>query len=348
MSQPIKEPMKGVKPEDQALALLADKNMITQIGAALPKHFAPDRMIRIAMTELRKTPKLRLCDPFSFLGAIMQCAQLGLEPGSGLGHAYLIPYGKECTMITGYKGHVELMRRSGQVTTIFSELVRKGDLFKYGVKNGGPYLDWEPGSGEAGFLTRIFNRKDQANELTHVFATGTFKSGGMQYAVMDMSEVDAIRDVVLKKAFKPEMSPWNNFYGEMAKKTAIRRLAKLMPQSPEYVRIQELDDAADAGRQFRMTLQPLIEAGIVDPNYDPEPEKQAPIETPADKAKAASTRAEIIAEFDAAWNAAKAKGLKLGDALKMLGVEVDKIRSGPLDEIETATDILTEWTKGKA
>lgn len=61
--------------------LLADPKIKAQMALALPKHMTADRLARIATTEIRKVPKLASCDQASFLGAIMQCAQLGLEPG---------------------------------------------------------------------------------------------------------------------------------------------------------------------------------------------------------------------------------------------------------------------------
>ncbi len=59
--------------------LLADPKIKAQMALALPKHMTADRLARIATTEIRKVPKLASCDQASFLGAIMQCAQLGLE-----------------------------------------------------------------------------------------------------------------------------------------------------------------------------------------------------------------------------------------------------------------------------
>ena len=68
------------------------ESMKTEIARCLPKHITADRMTRVALTEVRKNPKLGLCDQASFLGAIMQCSQMGLEPGGVLGHAYLLPF----------------------------------------------------------------------------------------------------------------------------------------------------------------------------------------------------------------------------------------------------------------
>ena len=81
-----------------------------QLALAVPKHLSPDRMARIAATELRKTPALLNTTPASFLGAVMQSAQLGLEPGSALGQAYLVPYGNQCQLILGYRGMIDLAR----------------------------------------------------------------------------------------------------------------------------------------------------------------------------------------------------------------------------------------------
>jgi recombination protein RecT len=331
MNSPAKVP-----PKKDAIALLQDKTMITQIARALPRHFAPDRMLRIAMTELRKNPKLQKCDPFSFIAAVIQCAQLGLEPGSGLGHAYLVPYGPECTMISGYKGLAELARRSGEVKTLFADLVMPGDKFYFGVKNSVPILDWEPTAEDR-----------DAKHATHGFATAVFKSGEAQPTMMTRAQIDAIGSVSLKKAYNPAQSPWTLHYGEMAKKTVVRRLAKLLPQSPEFVRIQELDDAADSGTQLRMLLEPLVEAGVVDENYDIEPEKQAPLATPKEQDAKKDERAEAVNAFKQKWTEAKAAGLSLGDGAKMLGMQADKVSEQPTAEIWTAVDILADWLKGR-
>src|SRR5689334_6268402 len=84
-----------------------------EIARALPKHLNADRMTRIALTSFRRTPKLGECNPLSVFAAVIQAAQLGLEPDT-LGRSYLIPYGKECQFVPGWKGLVDLMNRSGQ------------------------------------------------------------------------------------------------------------------------------------------------------------------------------------------------------------------------------------------
>src|SRR5512145_661767 len=85
-----------------------------QLEMAAPKHLTPDKLLRAALTSLSTTPKLLDCNPRSFLGAVIQCAQLGLEPGV-LGMAYLVPFGKEVTLIPGYRGMLALARSSREI-----------------------------------------------------------------------------------------------------------------------------------------------------------------------------------------------------------------------------------------
>ena len=126
------------------------KNYESEIKAALPKHITPERMTRIIMTEVRKTPKLAECDRSSFFGAMIQCVQLGLEPGTGLGHAYLLPYGREVQLIVGYQGMIDLAERSGRVTVDAHVIYEKDDFdYSLGLK---PHLNHKPyfGTGDAG------------------------------------------------------------------------------------------------------------------------------------------------------------------------------------------------------
>ena len=126
------------KPKTKAPAIIQhvlSDQFKKQLALAIPKHLNADRLARIAATELRKTPALLNTTEASFMGAVMQSAQLGLEPGSALGQAYLVPYGKECQLILGYRGMIDLARRSGQVLSLNAYAVREGDDFKEALQN---------------------------------------------------------------------------------------------------------------------------------------------------------------------------------------------------------------------
>jgi recombination protein RecT len=218
-----------------------------QIQMALPRHMSVDRLIRVALTSVQRTPKLLDCDPKSLLGAIVQSAQLGLEPDGVLGHAYLVPYGKEVQLIPGYKGLVMLARRSGEVSSVDTRVVREGDSFRYqfGLE---PKLEHVPadGAGDEG-------------EITHAYAVIRLKDGGYQFDVMTRRQIDAVR----KRSRAGTSGPWVTDYPEMAKKTVLRRALKLAPMSVEAQQAVALDEMADAG--VSQALEHVVDIAHVEP-----------------------------------------------------------------------------------
>lgn len=224
-----------------------------QLALAVPKHLNADRMARIAATEVRKNKALLNTEPTSFLGSVMQAAQLGLEPGSALGQAYLVPYGNQCQLIIGYKGMIDLARRSGQVLSLNAYAVREGDDFNFqlGLK---PDIHHVP-SLEA----------DRINKpITYVYAVATLKGGGYQFEVMSRAEVEAV------KAKAKSKNIWNSYFEEMAKKTVIRRLFKYLPVSIEALEITNADAKREAGEKVEPDDVINIEAVSVEDFEDGE------------------------------------------------------------------------------
>ena len=207
-----------------------------QIAMALPKHMTPERMMRVCNTAIQKTPALLDCEPRSLMGAIIQSSQLGLEPDGVLGHAYLIPFNNrktgriECQSIAGNKGLIELSRRSGQISTVYAHAVHANDEFRYTLGLD-PTLIHKPTSGEPG-------------DLIAVYAVCHLRDGGKQFEVLQRREIDAIRS----QSKASNSGPWVTHYDEMAKKTALRRLCKLLPTSPELARAAALDELAEASQ----------------------------------------------------------------------------------------------------
>lgn len=221
------------KPKDLA-HLMSSPAVQAQIKAALPRHMTPERMARIATTEMRKIPKLAECNPMSFLGAVIQCSQLGLEPGGSLGHVYLIPFGKEVQVIVGYRGMIDLARRSGQIISIDARAVYEGDQFECCLGLDAR-LDHTPDWNNP-------NRADPA-KLRFVYSVAKLKDGGIQFDVMSKVEVDAIR----KRSKSSGSGPWVTDYAAMALKTVVRRLFKYLPVSIELQHAVGIDEMADAG-----------------------------------------------------------------------------------------------------
>lgn len=248
-NQPAKVNVSPLQAKQNTLISILNKAK-DQIEAALPKHLNPDRMLRIAMTEVRKNPKLAQCDPLSFLGAVIQSAQVGLEIGSGLDQCYIIPYGNEVQFQLGYKGMIELSRRSGEVSHVNAFNVGEGDEFEYGfdLAQGGEQLIWK--------ADKNGDVRDQTN-TTHTVAHAKFKDGEITFDVMTNAEVEKVRSMG-----KAKNSPaWKDSWGEMAKKTAIKRLWKKLPKSAEVARAIELDNQAEIGKAQDLKVI-ATEAGI--------------------------------------------------------------------------------------
>lgn len=239
--------------------------MRPEIARALPKHLTTDRLLRVALTSITKTPELLECSPQSLASAILQAAQLGLEPDGVLGYAYLVPYKNTATLIPGYKGLLDLARRSGRIHTIEARVVHAKDDFRYafGLK---PVLHHKP------------HQQEDTGDLIAAYAIATIKDSGPQWDVMWRREIEAIR----KRSRAGTSGPWVTDYEEMAKKTVLRRLCKMLPASVELQRAVALDERAESGL-------PTVELEVL-----PDAPTVAPLEALADelKAKQAATVGE--------------------------------------------------------
>lgn len=204
------------KPREGGLAGLL-QSMGPEIARALPRHVTPDRMARVCLTALRVNPKLADCTPASFMGSIMACAQLGLEPNSPLGHAYLIPYKTTCQLILGYQGMIDLALRSGRVTSIKASIVREGDTFEV----------------EHGLNEKLIHRPcgDDDAPMTHVYAVARVKDGDPIFTVLSRAAVEKRRKRGASGKGIP--TPWDTDYESMALKCAVRALWKWLPKSAE-------------------------------------------------------------------------------------------------------------------
>ncbi|EAW1164300.1 recombination protein RecT [Salmonella enterica] len=213
-----------VNNDGDLIKFINQPSMKEQLAAALPRHMTADRMIRIATTEIRKIPELGKCNTMSFVSAIVQCSQLGLEPGGALGHAYLLPFGKNVQLIIGYRGMIDLARRSGQIASLSARVVREGDEFSF----------------EFGLEEKLLHRPGENEDapITHVYAVARLKDGGTQFEVMTRKQIELVR----AQSKAGQTGPWVNHWEEMAKKTAIRRLFKYLPVSIEIQRAVSMDE----------------------------------------------------------------------------------------------------------
>lgn len=206
-----------------------------EIKRALPSVLTPERFTRMALSALNNTPQLRECSQMSFIAALLNAAQLGLEPNTPLGQAFLIPYKNkgvvECQFQLGYKGLISLAFRAGQIKMIQAQVVREQDLFdfEYGLN---PKLIHRPANGSP----------EQRGEITYIYGVYTLVSGGCGFEVSSKVEMDAFA-AKYSKAFGSQYSPWSTSYEEMAKKTIIKRALKYAPVSAEFQRALSTDES---------------------------------------------------------------------------------------------------------
>jgi recombination protein RecT len=231
--------------------VLNSDGMKKQMAAALPRNITPERLARVALSAVQRVPKLLECDSKSFLGAIMACAALGLEPDGLLGQAYLVPFGGKCTLIPGYQGLMKLARQSGEIASIDAHPVRYGDTFEY-CYGADPSIRHVPA--ERPFDPATGWSKDWApGAITHFYSVAKMRDGSVAFVVMPTWEVDEIRDnsqgYKAAKQYDRD-SPWDTDYDRMGCKTAIRRLCKYLPASVEDNRLHRaiaIDERADRG-----------------------------------------------------------------------------------------------------
>jgi recombination protein RecT len=206
------------------------KSMEGEIKKALPSVLTPERFTRMVLSALSTNPKLGTCTPNSFLAAMMAAAQLGLEPNTPLGQAYLLPYNNKGNMEVqfqlGYKGLIDLAYRSGEVEIVQAHIVYANDTFEYQYGLD-PKLVHIPADSDRG-------------DPVKVYAMFRTKSGGSGFDVMSMDDVRA-HAAKYSKAYGTGFSPWKTNFEEMAKKTVLKKVLKYAPLKSDFVRAASQD-----------------------------------------------------------------------------------------------------------
>jgi recombination protein RecT len=194
----------------------------------------------------------------------VQCSQLGLEPNTPLGHAYLIPFEKkkkqgndwvvdkvETQIVIGYKGLIDLARRSGQVISISAHAVHANDHFDYAF----------------GLDERLEHRPARSNRgpVTDFYAVAKLVGGGHAFDVMSAEEVNEIRNASQNYKFARDKSKtvWGQHYEEMGRKTVLRRLFKYLPVSIELASASALDEIGAVGKS--QALDTVLDGDYITP-----------------------------------------------------------------------------------
>lgn len=255
VQRPQRQDFQPIEEAKSINSLLQRPDIRARMAQILPRHLSPDRMLRVCALAIHKTPKLLECDPVTLLGALMACGSFGLEPNTPLGHAYLIPFerrgnvnGKwqtisvDVQLIIGYRGYIDLARRSGSLVSIHADVVYEGDEFSF-----------EYGSNT--HLRHVPKGDREGRRAVWAYAHAQL-TDGQAFEVLPYERVLKIRDssqgwITAKRHGKEAETPWGRFEHEMASKTMIRRLAKYLPmaiENPTLAQAVTVDGMSEAGR----------------------------------------------------------------------------------------------------
>ncbi|MHB1601204.1 MAG: recombinase RecT [bacterium] len=210
-----------------------------EIAKMLNDALAPDKLFMVAMTHVRKNPILAQCDRDSFVSALVESVQLGLDLNPALGYAYLVPKRKDGKWYVefqpGYRGLIEIANRSGKVDDIYAQIVYENEEFKieYGLR---PTLKHIPKS------------PADRGGMVGAYAVARLKNGIERFEYLWKDEIDKKkkkRDSL--KGDKPQYSPWSTSEEEMVKKTAVRRLGKWVSLSSQLVKASVMDEYRENG-----------------------------------------------------------------------------------------------------
>jgi len=260
-------------------------NNIQAIQSVLPHHMPKEKMLRTAYQVIVLNPKLaRDCDQLSLLNAVLEASALGLEIGGPLAQAHLVPFKGKVKLIPDYKGLIELAYRSPKVTAFTARPVYANDKFEYwyGLK--------------ADLIHTPF-RKGSRGQLLAAYAIVKFSGGGIDFEVVEYEDAMAAKES--SPAKKSNDSPWNKPADEwtMWVKTAVKRLLKRVPKSPDLQRALSLENSTDEDQ----SLNHIINADFKNmddlPPGEPKTELPPPEKEPEPpKEEAKEVRAEFTSE----------------------------------------------------
>jgi recombination protein RecT len=222
-----------------ALASLRDRHLSVanqleasraRLRAIIPMASGLDasRAIAVTLDALSRQPDLLDCEPRSIVRSVLHAAELGLELGSPLGEAFLVPFKKAATMMIGYRGFLRLILGAPRVTMAKGVLVYESDEFD--VDEGANVLHHKRAKGTI----------KQRGDVTFAYSRVYYIDGSSQFEIMDRVELDRIKTDALKH--KRGFSPWQSHQEEMMKKCPLRRQAKWLNLSPLARRGVERDD----------------------------------------------------------------------------------------------------------
>ena len=280
-------------------------NMINKykadIAQALPSVITPERFTRIATNAVANNPKMIQAvteSPRTFIGALMTCAQLGIEPNTPLGQGYLLPFNNynkltkkkemQTTFQIGYQGVIDLCYRSGEVTMIQAHEVYEKDFFEY-------ELGLDPK------LKHIPYRGIDHGDVIYFYAMFKTKTGATGFACMSTEEI-----VEHAKRFSKSFDhttgrffgPWETDFIAMAKKTVLLQALKYAPKKSDFARAIVSDNSvkSELAKDMSEVQNEVIEVDVTEHEdaSAAEENKASEAENSVDEKTSATKQGELL------------------------------------------------------
>jgi len=222
--------------------------MTPEFAKALPGHITADRFVRTAQTAIALTRNIdKVKNPQSLLAACTKAATDGLIL-DGREAALVVDHNGDVQYRPMMRGILKLAYQSGQIKSLVVEPVRASDYFKH-----------EPTNSKKPITHKVDHSKDRGDAYA-VYAIAELVSGGIVHEVMNVKDVNAIRDRSdAYKAFKAgriKSTPWSTDWAEMARKTVFRRISKYLPSSTDRDAFHQAAERIDDDYSFEQPAEP--------------------------------------------------------------------------------------------
>lgn len=295
-------PMEAPRNErPQIITMLQSPETVKRMNDVATKYLTADRMARLCINAINRTPDLARCDPKSVLGSIMMSCALGLETNTINQHAYLIPFNNrrqvkgewtsvmECQFMIGYRGYIVLAKRNPALVKIRAWAIHENDEFQF-CEGSEFFLKWSmdlrrPRGKLVGACCYTKERQefgeDEAATVLPLEELEKIRAKSQTWSYLARQVEEANNDNARRKAEqKLAETPWVMWEGEMAAKSAVRRHAKQLDLSHGLQCAFSLEDAGDRVDMGKMIDPEYTKAlaegeALPEPAEEPEPEQAA-------------------------------------------------------------------------
>lgn len=201
------------------------------IADALADQIDVGRFTKTALVAARKSPRLRKCSVESIYESLLDSARLGLQPDGKEGA--IVPYYDsdderyQAQFQPMTEGISSLMLRSNNVAKVEARAVRENDQFDYSYGTG-QYIEHKPAREDRG---------DVIASYAIIYWTSTDEP---TIEVLEKEDIEDCRNA----SDAPNSPAWSDWYGEMARKSAVKRISKYADLSPEAREVIDVDNEA--------------------------------------------------------------------------------------------------------